>query len=168
MKKSLIMMGLILLAFAGTVKAQMQSPDTTARYFLIHASIGNLQEIVSGKLAMQKGTTPEIRAFGKMMVDDHGKAEEQLMQVAKSQGIMLPQAATEMPVADLNFKRAQGVEFDHLYVHAMVPGHRATLMMFRDYALTGKNPAVRAFARQTSPVIKKHLEEITTIDQNMK
>jgi putative membrane protein len=168
MKKSLIMMRLILLAFAGTVKAQMQSPDTTARYFLIQASIGNLQEIVSGKLAMQKGTTSEIRAFGKMMVDDHSRSEAQLLTLAKMQGIALPNAATEMPVADLNFKKAQGAEFNHLYVHAMVPGHRETLMMFRDYALTGKNPAVRAFARQTSPVIKEHLEEITTIDQNMK
>ena len=128
MKKSILF---ILLAGAVRAGAQTPSPDTTARYFLIHASIGNLQEIASGKLAMQKGTTPEIRAFGKMMVDDHSKAEAQLLQVAKMQRIALPTAATEMPVADLNFEKAQGAKFDHLYVHAMAPGHREMLLMFK-------------------------------------
>jgi putative membrane protein len=159
---------LFVLSSFGLAKAQSPSADTTARYFLIHASIGNLQEISSGKLAMQKGTTPEIRVFGKMMIDDHGKAEEQLLLVAKRQGILLPQAATEMPVADLNFKKAQGTDFDRLYVHAMVPGHRQTVMMFSDYALTGKNPAVKAFAGQTLPTLKEHVAAITTIDAHLK
>ena len=90
MKKSFIIGLLIAFAGANAAKAQNQSPDTTAKYFLIHASIGNLQEIASGKLAMEKGTTPEIRAFGKMMADDHSKAEAQLLEVAKMQQIVLP------------------------------------------------------------------------------
>ena len=158
---------MLLLSSYSLTKAQSQSPDTTARYFLIHASIGNLQEIASGKLAMQQGTTPEIKAFGKMMVADHSKAEMQLLELAKMQNIPLPDAATAMPVADLNLKKAQGKVFDHLYVHAMEPAHRQTLLQFKDYALTGKNAAVKAFAQQMLSTLKAHLAAIVAIDQEM-
>ena len=60
------------------------------------------------------------------------------------------------------------MEFDRLYVHAMVPGHRQTLTMFQNYTITGKNPVVKAFADQTIPTLKEHLAAITAIDANLK
>ena len=167
MRKSITLFIFALLAGAGIVKAQ-QNPDTTARHFLIDASIINLQEIAAGKLATQQGTTPNIKSFGKMMIDDHNKAEAQLLSVAKSQGIMLPPASTEMPVADLNLKKAQGQNFDRMYVHAMEAGHRSAAMMFQDYAISGKSPAVKTYAAQTLTTIKGHLQMITDIDNKMK
>ncbi len=42
----------------GTLHAQDKSNDTTARYFIIQASIGNLQEVAMGRLAVQQATSP--------------------------------------------------------------------------------------------------------------
>jgi putative membrane protein len=54
-----------------------------------------------------------------------------------------------------------------MYVHMMEPDHRQTVQLFERYALTGKDPEVRAFAQQTLPILKEHLAAITAIDNSM-
>src|ERR1700744_3726778 len=147
-----------LLAFGLCVQAQIPQPDpdTTARHFLVVASIGNLQEVSAGQQAVQKAKDPGIKSFGRMMVKDHGEAEQKLLQLAKRQGIDLPAAATGGIRPDPALKNA-GDNFDQLYVHAMVSGHRSTVEMFETYATNGKDPAVKAFAQQMLPALKAHL-----------
>ena len=153
---------------ANFAHAQAPDPDTTARHFIIMASIGNLQEINSGNLAEQKATKPDVKSFGQMMVSDHSKAEQKLLQLAKNCGYQIPAAATTTPPPDLNLSKASGDDFDRMYIHAMVTGHRNTVMMFQNYAITGKDPKVRAFAQQMLPSLKQHLEAIKALDEKYK
>jgi len=148
--------------------AQSPDPDTTARHFIILASIGNLQEINSGKMAVQKASRSDVRSFGQMMIADHSKAQVKLMQLAKSKGIQLPEPATTTPPSDMNMGKVSGDNFDRMYIHNMVPGHQNTVLMFQNYAITGKDPDVRAFAQQMLPTLKKHLAEIKAIDEKYK
>lgn len=151
-----------------TVYAQAPDPDTTARHFLIMASIGNLQEVGSGKLAVQKATRPDVKSFGQKMVADHGSAEQKLLQLAKSRGYQLPAAATDTPPPDMNLSKASGDDFDRMYIHAMVSGHRSTLMMFQNYAISGKDPEVKAFAQNMLPTLKAHLAAVKELDEKYK
>lgn len=64
-------------------------------------------------------------------------------------------------------KNTDPKDFDRMYVHMMVPGHRSTVQLFEKYALTGKDPDVRAFAQQTLPTLKEHLAAIVAIDNGM-
>lgn len=150
------------------LSAQDKSSDTTARYFIIQASIGNLQEIAMGRLAVQQATDPQVKAFAQRMIDDHGKAEAKLMELVRSRGFQIPQEATDPPAEDRMLKNTPAKDFDREYVHMMVPGHRQTAALFEKYALTGKDPDVKAFAQQTLPVIKQHLAAIMAIDNGMK
>jgi putative membrane protein len=151
-----------------TVHAQIPQPDpdTTAKHFLIVASIKNLQEVSSGQLAAQKAGRPDVKSFAQMMVKDHGDAEQKLLQLAKSRGITLPAEATGGIQPDLNLKNA-GSNFDQLYVHGMVSGHQNTVEVFQNYAVNGKDPAVKAWAQQMLPTLKHHLDEIKTIDKQL-
>src|ERR1700710_783450 len=91
--KQLLMLSF--LCFGGlAAKAQIPQPDpdTTAKHFLIVASIKNLQEISAGQQAVQKAKNAGVRAFGQMMIKDHGQAEQQLLALAKSRSISLPPA----------------------------------------------------------------------------
>jgi putative membrane protein len=145
-----------LLCFGGmAAKAQIPQldPDTTAKHFLIVASIGNLQEVSSGGLAAQKGIRPEVKAFGKMMVKDHQDAESKLLALAKRKGYDLPAAATDGIQPDLNLKSADG-NFYKLYVHAMVAGHNNTVQTFENYATTGKDPGCQSFCAANAADIK--------------
>lgn len=153
---------------AFTAKGQIPQPDhdTTAKHFIIVASIGNLQETSAGQLAIQKAKRPDVRSFAQMMVKDHGKAEQELMQLAKTKGFDIPAAATGGIQPDLNLKNA-GDNFDKLYVHAMVNGHHNTVETFENYATTGKDPDVRAFAQHTLPTLKAHLSAIMAINDQL-
>lgn len=160
-----------LLLFLGSWTAQAQipqpDPDTTAKHFLIVASIKNLQEVNSGRLAIAQAKNGEVKAFGEMMVKDHEQAEQQLLTMAKRKGIMLPPAATGGIQADLLLKNA-GARFDKMYIHAMVAGHGDAVKEFENYAVTGKDADVRNFARQQLPVLKTHLAEAKGIDEKLK
>jgi putative membrane protein len=166
MKKAIIISLLSLSAFAAQAQIPQPDPDTTAKHFIIVASIGNLQEVTAGRLAVQKGKRADVKSFGQMMVKDHREAEQQLMQLAKTKGYQIPAAATTDTQPDLNLKKA-GDNFDMLYVHAMVNGHHNTVQTFETYATTGKDPDVRAFAQRTLPKLKEHLATITAIDQQL-
>jgi putative membrane protein len=160
----------VLAAFIGlnTAHAQDKSSDTTARYFIIQASIGNLQEVAMGRLAAGQAISPDVKAFAQRMVADHGNAETQLMQLIQSKGFQIPREATDPPVENLMLKNTPANKFDQVYVHMMVPDHRQTVQLFEKYALTGKDPVVKAYARQTLPVLKEHLAAIIAIDKNRK
>lgn len=165
MKKIML---IILLGFGMVAKAQIPQPDpdTTARHFLIVASIKNLQEVSAAQQALQKGKKAEVRAYAQMMIKDHGQAEQQLLQMARSQGISLPPAATGGIKPDLLL--AGAANFDSAYVHAMSSGHSNTVQMFENYATTGKDPAVRAWAQEMLPTLKMHLEHIKTFEKQLK
>jgi putative membrane protein len=148
-------------------QAQDKSNDTTARYFIIQASIGNLQEIQIAKLAVQRTANSEVKAFANRMIIDHSNAQAQLMQIIKSRNFQIPAEATDIPVEDLMLKNLPAKDFDRMYVHMMVPDHRQTVHLFEDYALTGKDPDVSSFAKQTLPTLKEHLAAIVAIDNSM-
>jgi putative membrane protein len=167
MKKAILIILLSLGALAVRAQIPQPDPDTTAVHFLVVASIGNLQEISAAQMAMQKGLRADVKKFGKMMVMDHQDAETKLLQLAKARGYHLPAAATGGVQPDLRLKNAT-TSFDRLYVHAMVVNHASTVQTFENYAITGKDPAVRAFAQQMLPTLKEHLAAIKAIDSQLK
>ena len=150
-------------------KAQIPQPDpdTTAKHFLTVASISNLHEVSAGQLAVQKAKRADVKSFGQMMVNEHGMAEQELLTLTKRKRIELPAAATAEVQPDPMLKNA-GDNFDKLYVHAMVAGHNNTVQTFENYATTGKDPDVKAFAQKMLPSLKMHLEHIKTIEKQLK
>lgn len=165
MKKLLF---ILFLGFGLAAKAQAPDPDTTARHFLIMASIGNLQEVNAGKMAAEKAQNADVKAFGQMMVKDHGEAEQKLLALAKQRNIQLPSAAMDTPPQDLNMKKLSGNDFDRKFLHAMASGHGSTVQMFQNYATTGKDPMVKAFAAQMLPTLKMHLESVKALNEKYK
>ena len=168
MKRSILLFFIAATSGLLQVNAQDKSNDTTARYFIIEASIGNLQEVAMGRLASDQAIHPEVKAFARRMVTDHSKAQAELMHLVESRGFQIPPEATNAPSEDLMLKNTPARDFDRVYVHMMVPDHRQTIQLFEKYALTGKDPDVRAFAQQILPGLKEHLASITSIENNMK
>ena len=158
---------LLMACAIGSGYAQDKSNDTTARYFIIQVSIGNLQEVAMSRIAAERATRQEVRTFAQRMIADHGKAETQLMQLIRTRGFNIPSQATDPPVADPMLTNMPVKDFDRSYVHGMVTDHRQTVQLFEKYIAVGKDPDVLAFARQTLPVLKDHLAAISAIDKTM-
>ena len=167
MKKAIFISLLCIGGLTAHAQIPQPDPDTTAQHFLIVASIGNLQEANAGQLAIQKANLADVRSFGQMMVKDHTRAEQQLLQLAKSRGYNLPTAATGGIQPDLNLKNA-GADFDRLFVHGLLAGHNNKVQTFENYAVNGKDPAVKAFAQQQLPTLKAHLAAVKALDEKIK
>src|SRR5437588_6359038 len=62
----------------------------TDKQFLKEAADGGLAEVELGQLASSKASSDEVKKFGQRMVEDHGKANDQLKQLAQSKNVDLP------------------------------------------------------------------------------
>src|SRR3954464_11336423 len=58
--------------------------------FATEAASGGMMEVQLGKLAQQNASNPRVKNFGKMMVTDHSKANDELKALAAKQNIALP------------------------------------------------------------------------------
>ena len=136
--------------------------------FAVDAANGGMTEIELSKIAQQKGTSSKIKDFAAMMVSDHSKAGAELMAVAKTKNITLPDsinADSKKAVADLSAK--SGKDFDKAYVDQMVKDHQSTLDMFKKEETMVKDTALKAFITATIPVVQHHLDVIKTIKSGM-
>lgn len=137
--------------------------------FATKAAVGGMAEVELGKLALTKATNEQLKEFAKMMVSDHGKANEELMLIAKKKNITLPAAVDEDHQKKMNeLDKKSGKDFDKAYAEAMVDGHKKTLKLMQDEAKDGKDADIKAFASKTTPVVQTHLDMINKIHDSMK
>ena len=130
----------------------------TGSSFLSTADQINLGEIQLGKLAEQKGNNPAVRDFGKRMVEDHTKLEEQLRSLAKSKGVTLPaQPAASVAALQQQLSNDSGAKFDQVYIQHMLSGHKQAIDTFENEIEHGRNTAFQSYAESALPVIQDHI-----------
>lgn len=136
--------------------------------FVNEAAVGGMAEVDLGKLASTKGTNPEVKKFGQMMVTDHTAANNQLKELATKKGWTLPTDidSSHKSTAD-DLKSRSGADFDSAYVDEMVDDHEKDVKAFQDKANNASDPDLKAFAQKTLPVLQKHLDAIKAIQQKM-
>lgn len=145
---------------SGTNK-MMNSRDTK---FAMKAAQGGMAEVQLGKLATEKASDPNVKAFGQQMVDDHTKANDDLKSVAEKENMTLPTNLDAKDQSEYNkLQKLSGSDFDHAYVKDMVKDHEEDVKEFQKEASNGKDPQIRAFASRTLPVLQQHLDKIKSI-----
>jgi putative membrane protein len=132
--------------------------------FAMEAAMGGLEEVELGRVAAQKGASDEVRQFGQRMVDDHSKANQDLMQVASAKGWTLPTALDAKHQADVQKLSAlSGDSFDKTYVDMMLKDHKKDVPEFQKEAAGGADADIKAFAARTTPTLQDHLQMIQRI-----
>ena len=137
--------------------------------FATDAANAGMAEVAAGKMASEKAVDAQVKDFGKMMVMDHTKANEELMAIAKTKNITLPTAPDadhQKMAADLAAK--SGKDFDKAYVDAMVDGHKKVESMLEDASKNCKDADLMAWATKTLPAVKAHLAKVEAIQKSMK
>ena len=159
-----------------TTMANMNSSDTTGnmaisddiRDFMKEAAAGGMMEVDLGNVAMKNSSTQQIKDFGKMMVDDHSKANEQLKSLASVKNIDLPTMVNSDKQEKIDkLTKETGADFDKDYVKMMVDDHKEDIDHFKDALDKAKDPDIKAFISNTLPVLQKHLDAIQAIDKKM-
>jgi len=175
--------GLAFFLAAGVAAAQGTSPPSASnmkagatasipaadKAFVEKAAVGGLAEVNMGKMALEKGSSDQVKQFGARMVEDHSKANDELKQIASSKGITLPTDLDAKHKAKMDkMQKLSGAQFDRAYMDDMVADHKQDVAEFKKEASSGKDSDVKAFAAKTLPTLEDHLKMAQSTDAAVK
>ena len=161
-----------LLTLVSPVAAQQSAPTNTKlqrtdRSFSMKAAEGGREEVELGRLAQSKASSDAVKQFGQRMVDDHGNANKELMDLAASKNVQLnDKAAKKEPVVE-KLNKLQGQEFDREYVKEMVKDHKKDVAEFRRMSEKAQDPTLKAWVVKTLPTLEDHLNVIQNLDKSL-
>ena len=159
MKTHIIVLRISIVALAaaglslGVVTAQNSSENKSStlaekdKAFMKKAARGGMMEVAMGRVAEQKAQSEDVKSFGKRMVTDHGKANDELKSIAATKNVQLPSK-----------EPAEKWTSDKAYMNTMVRDHEKNLAEFKEEANSGSDPDVKKFAEDTAKVIQEHLD----------
>jgi putative membrane protein len=151
-----------------TERTRPQPPSPTAsaprssadQEFLAKATEGGLKEVELGKLASQKASNADVKAFAARMIDDHGKGNAELARIA---GSSAPKPAPEKLAPPTKLTTATGADFDRAYMAEMVMAHQNTVAMYEKQLRDGQDEAIKKFVSEKLPTVKDHLEKARAV-----
>jgi len=115
--------------------------------FMKKAAKGGMMEVTMGKMAEQKAQSEDVKSFGKRMVTDHSKANDELKSIASKKGVELP-----------NKEHSGKWTSDKAYMDMMIKDHEKDLAEFKEEASGGSDPDLKKFADDTAKMVQEHLD----------
>ena len=156
-----------LAVMVGSYVAQAQTPapadraqapaaqrSTVDQEFVTKALEGGTKEVAMGKLAAQKATNADVKAFANRMVTDHSKSVAELAALTR---MSAPSADKMTPPAKL--ASANGADFDRAYMAEMVSAHQATVALYEREVREGTDEALKKWANEKLTTVRDHLEK---------
>jgi putative membrane protein len=137
--------------------------DPSVTDFVTNATVANMKEIVTGKMAGKKAQNAEVKRYGDQMVEHHKMATKEMMTVVKTKGYKIPKPPVEAAAPDSMLVNATGAEFDRMYMTMMVADHQKTIQLFETASTSVSDPDLKAFAVKTLPLLRQHLTEAQAI-----
>jgi len=148
-------------------KAELNSET---RDYVQKAAMGDMLEVESSRLALNRSATPEIKKLAQDMVDAHTMTSDELKARLVRAGLIVELPAMlddehKKKVDDL--RAASARDFDAKYLELQKEGHDEALNIHRDYAMNGTLADLKAFAADTVPKIEMHLKMATDLQSKM-
>jgi putative membrane protein len=141
------------MSLAGAARAETtptgegSSLSAKDKTFMKKAAKGGMMEVTMGKMAEQNAQSEDVKSFGKRMVTDHSKANDELKSIASKKGVQLPS------------KEHSGKwTSDKAYMDMMIKDHEKDLAEFKEEASSGSDPDVKKFADDTAKMVQEHLD----------
>jgi putative membrane protein len=151
------------MSLVGAARAQTtptgegSSVSAKDKAFMKKAAKGGMMEVAMGKTAEQNAQSEDVKSFGKRMVTDHSKANDELKSIASKKGVQLPS------------KEHRGKwTSDKAYMDMMVKDHEKDLAEFQEEANGGSDPDVKKFADDTAKMVQEHLDLAKEVQGKLK
>ena len=151
--------GLFLSASVGPAPAAAQQPKSLASdsVFLQRAGSAGLLQVKLGQLAEKKGSSPAVVEFGKRMVTDYSKANEELKAAAKGAGYPAPVLLRQDQQIFDRFQGKGRSSFDKAYMAEMVKQHSEEVRLFRGESAGGRVQSLKQLASRMLPEMEQRL-----------
>ena len=138
------------------------------RAFITEAARANLGEVVLGARAQERGSSAEVRQYGLMMVDDHHKANRELILIAERKDVEWPSGLPELHSQLMDkLKGMSGQAFDRTYITGMVEDHQKDIEKYQQAMDKVQDEELKQYIETTLPILKDHLARAQQIAQGM-
>lgn len=132
------------------------------KHFIEKAIEGNALEVEAGQLAKKQSSNADIQGYGEMLVNDHTKANENLMFIAKNLGLKDVKAdevsSPKIKAQQDKLSKLSGEAFDKEFVKDAVKDHAEEAALYKKAkALKFQDEALQKYVSDTLPVIEHHL-----------
>ncbi|HEY4670452.1 MAG TPA: DUF4142 domain-containing protein [Gemmatimonadaceae bacterium] len=134
----------------------------------------NAADSSAGAIAVTKGTSSEVREFGRRMTRDHLQLRAQGAALAKKLNVT-PAAPSDDPVTSMAQDEtntlnstAKGKDFDKAYIDAEVNAHKAVLDLATKSAGQTQNSELKNLIQKAAPVVQGHLTKAESIQKTLK
>ena len=161
MKKLVTLAAASLLLVAGQVRAQAPS-DAQIASIVVTA---NQVDIDAGKLAEAKGSTADVKAFGKQMVTDHSGVNKQAVALVTRLKVTPEDNATSKSLKTggednlKNLKGLSGAAFDRAYIDHEVAYHEQVLeALDKTLVPNAQNAELKSLLVAVRPAFVAHLD----------
>jgi putative membrane protein len=145
---------------AKTDGSKSRTMSASDQRFMKKAAGGGKAEVELGRLASERGSSDAVKQFGQRMVTDHGKANDELAQLAQAKSVTL---STELDASHRRLvdrlSKLSGAEFDRAYMREMQKDHDTDVKEFQTEAKRAHDADVRSWAAKTLPVLQEHQQQ---------
>jgi putative membrane protein len=151
--------GLFLSAVVGLAPAAAQQPQSLASdsAFIARALSAGLLQVKLGNLAEKKGTSTGVVEFGKRMVTDYSKANEQFKSAAKNAGFLTPGLLRHDRQIFDRFNAMGRSSFDKNYMAEVVKQQNEVVRMFERESANGRVQSLKQLASRMLPELQQRL-----------
>lgn len=138
-----------------------------AQDFVRAAGQASLVEIRTSEMALEKSTSPDVKAFAQMMIDNHKAAIDSLKAAASAAAVAAPTDVLD----DFHMRRINDLvetdrdtDFDSDYAALQVDTHNDAVKLFEDYSKdTNATARLKSYADGMLPKLRAHRQEAEKI-----
>ncbi|HEV7380405.1 MAG TPA: DUF4142 domain-containing protein [Dyadobacter sp.] len=156
--------------------AELTEADKT---FVNMAADGGMFEVRAGEMAVAKGDSTSrgfmdgdslsVKSYGRMMITDHTKVNEELMGLALRRQTGVPTTLSTAKQQKLDsLSAASGVMFNQMYMKMMVASHQETIILFKSNASAGNDIELKSWSSDKIPALEHHLEMAEMLRDSVK
>ena len=135
--------------------------------YLADAAEIHFCEIEIGKLALQKGTSADVKKYAQTLITDHTKSLEELQALANKKTITLPTAISEDGKEKYDkLNKESGTEFDRKFIDLVSEGHEKAVDKMTEIAQKATDPDIKLWTSRQTSTLTAHHEEAKKLKEN--
>ena len=128
------------------------------RDFVVKVRAAGLWEYPLGKVALEKGTTPEVKEAGRHLIDGHAALDAACRKIAPMLNVTLPNVASPQQQGFVNqIETSSGKQFDSNFANILRTTHGSIFNTIAKIRSTTKNSLVRSLADMANDTVLDHI-----------
>jgi len=116
-----------------------------------------MYEVQSSQIARQKGLSAAHEPFAERMIADHGRANDELEEIARRKGVEVPAALMPRHQEQIDeLRELSGSALETRYHEQQMTAHDESIRLFEDASKNLSDADLKAFATKTLPTLRQH------------